>query len=107
MLALRANSSSHPLQPQLPPQPPAHLTRLILPQTGAVSQQRLMERACEFPCVAPAVVGRPHTHMYMVGSRFPGADAWGAPQVRAGAGEHGCKSVSRAAIPMHSMHLPL
>lgn len=43
-----------------------------------------MHRACEFPCVAPSVAGRPHTHMYMVGSRFPGADAWGAPQVCAG-----------------------
>lgn len=53
-------------------------------QTGGVSQHRLMDRACEFPCVAPSVVGRPHSHMYMVGSRFPGADAWGAPQVRAG-----------------------
>lgn len=53
-------------------------------QTGGVSQHRLMDRACEFPCVAPSVVGRPHSHMYMVGSRFPGADAWGAPQVCAG-----------------------
>lgn len=57
------------------------LTRLVIDtKTGAVSQHRLMDRACEFPCVAPSVVGRPHTHMYMVGSRFPGADAWGAPQ---------------------------
>ena len=53
-------------------------------QTGTVAQHRLMERACEFPSVAPGVVGRPHTHQYLVGARFPGAEAWGAPQVRRG-----------------------
>lgn len=51
-------------------------------QAGTVAQHRLLDRAGEFPSVAPAVVGRPHTHAYMVASRFPGADAWGAPQVR-------------------------
>lgn len=46
-------------------------------------QHRLMDRSCEFPSVAPSVVGQPHRHVYLVGSRFPGAEAWGAPQVRA------------------------
>jgi all-trans-8'-apo-beta-carotenal 15,15'-oxygenase len=58
------------------------LTRLVItPWTGGVAAHRLMDRACEFPSVAPAAVGRPHTHAYMVGSRMDAGDAWGAPQV--------------------------
>ncbi|PSC73715.1 carotenoid oxygenase [Micractinium conductrix] len=57
------------------------LTRVVLDlQAGTASQHRLMDRACEFPCVAPAVTGRPHRHTYLVGSRFAGAETWGAPQ---------------------------
>jgi len=41
----------------------------------------LMDRACEFPCVAPAVVGRPNTHSYLVGARFRDAWRWGPPEV--------------------------
>lgn len=58
------------------------LTRLVAdPSTGAVEQHRLMARACEFPSVAPAVVGRPHAHQYLVAARCSRADRWGAPQV--------------------------
>lgn len=42
---------------------------------------RLMERACELPCVSPQVVGQPHQHMYLVGDRFGRRDAWGPVQV--------------------------
>lgn len=79
------------------------LSPSTLPQTGAVSQHRLMDRACEFPCVAPSVVGRPHTHMYMVGSRFPGADAWGAPQVRGGGEAALLQCTNSAASGVHSL----
>lgn len=58
------------------------LTRLVLDlQSGTVAQHRLMDRSCEFPSVAPAATGQPHRHTYMAGSRFPGPDTWGAPQV--------------------------
>lgn len=96
----RRSPSGHCIQlaaaARLPACPPADyqqeqgrgtLTRLVIDtRAGTVAQHRLLDRACEFPSVAPAVVGRPHTHAYMVASRFPGADAWGAPQVRRLAG---------------------
>jgi all-trans-8'-apo-beta-carotenal 15,15'-oxygenase len=58
------------------------LTRLVVtPWDGKVEQHTLMDRACEFPCVAPTVVGKPHTHAYLVGARMDGKHHWGAPQV--------------------------
>lgn len=61
------------------------LTRLALRLAdGSVTQRRLMARACEFPCVAPAAVGRPHAHTYTVAARQDGSDPharWGAPQL--------------------------
>ncbi|KAL4438663.1 hypothetical protein ABPG77_006267 [Micractinium sp. CCAP 211/92] len=58
------------------------LTRLVLDlRAGTAAQHRLMDRACEFPSVAPSVTGKPHRHVYLAGSRFPSADAWGPPQV--------------------------
>lgn len=58
------------------------LTRLVLDlQAGTAVQHRLADRAVEFPSVAPSVTGKPHRHVYTVGSRFPSADVWGAPQV--------------------------
>ena len=38
-------------------------------------------RACEFPSVAPLVVGKPHKHAYMSGSRVTGETNWGPAQV--------------------------
>lgn len=38
-------------------------------------------RACEFPSVAPSVVGKPHKHAYMTGSRVTGETSWGPAQV--------------------------
>jgi len=58
------------------------LTRLVVtPWDGKVEQHALMDRACEFPCVAPAVAGKAHTHAYLVGARMDDKDQWGAPQV--------------------------
>ncbi len=40
------------------------------------------DQAVEMPSVAPAVVGRPYTHAYMLASRVAGPHrCWGAPQV--------------------------
>ena len=45
----------------------------------------LPNQAVEMPSVAQCVVGRPHTHAYMLASRVTGAHRfWGAPQVRCG-----------------------
>jgi all-trans-8'-apo-beta-carotenal 15,15'-oxygenase len=58
------------------------LTRLVVtPWDGKVEQHQLMDRACEFPCVAPAVAGKAHTHAYLVGARMDDKNQWGAPQV--------------------------
>lgn len=58
------------------------LTRLVVtPWDGKVEQHTLMDRACEFPCVAPAVAGKAHTHAYLVGARMDDKNKWGAPQV--------------------------
>ena len=46
----------------------------------AVEMTKLLSRAVEFPCVHPRVVGRPHSHVYMVGSRINSYSAWGPPQ---------------------------
>jgi all-trans-8'-apo-beta-carotenal 15,15'-oxygenase len=57
------------------------LTRLVIDMsTSKIMQHKLLERACEFPSVAPAVQGSAHSHMYMVGSRV-GPVKWGPPQV--------------------------
>ena len=40
-------------------------------------------QAVEMPSVAASVVGRPHSHAYMLAARASGAHRfWGAPQVR-------------------------
>ena len=57
-------------------------TRLVMtPWTGEVAEYKLMDRACEFPSVAPSVVGKPSAHAYMWGARADSKEVWGAPQV--------------------------
>ena len=58
------------------------LTRLIVDKiSGDVSEVPLMRRACEFPSVAPCIVGRPHKHIYLLGSRISDPWAWAPPQL--------------------------
>jgi all-trans-8'-apo-beta-carotenal 15,15'-oxygenase len=57
-------------------------TRLFInTSTGSVTQKKLMDRACDFPCVAPSTVGIPHKHAYVYGSAADQPDLWGPPQV--------------------------
>lgn len=57
-------------------------TRLYIDtDSGKVTEKKLMYRACDFPCVAPSVTGKPHAHAYIYGSAVNKPDAWGPPQV--------------------------
>lgn len=57
-------------------------TRLCIDTvTGNVTETKLMYRACDFPCVAPSVIGKPHNHAYVYGSAANRPDLWGPPQV--------------------------
>lgn len=50
-------------------------------KTEEVKEYKLMERACDFPCVAPSVVGKKHTVAFVYGSAANDEDLWGPPQV--------------------------
>ena len=57
-------------------------TRLYIDtKSGKVTEKKLMYRACDFPCVAPSVTGKPHSHAYVYGSAANQPDTWGPPQV--------------------------
>lgn len=57
-------------------------TRLCIDTvTGNVTETKLMYRACDFPCVAPSVIGKPHNHAYVYGAAANRPDLWGPPQV--------------------------
>ena len=56
----------------------------VLRTFACVQVQRLpvvTDRACEFPSVAPSVVGKAHKHAYFSGSRVTGDTKWGPAQV--------------------------
>lgn len=57
-------------------------TRLCIDtKTDKVTEEKLMYRACDFPCVAPSVTGKTHSHAYVYGSAANHPDLWGPPQV--------------------------
>ena len=47
---------------------------------GAATRTRLLQRPLEFPAVAPAVVGRRHTHSYACGAAIDHPTLWGPAQ---------------------------
>ena len=47
---------------------------------GGVSCSRLVQRPLEFPCIAPSVVGQPHSHSYACGSAVDHPTVWGPAQ---------------------------
>ena len=52
-------------------------------KSGRVTEDKLMDRACDFPCVAPSVVGKKHGFSYVYGSAANEEAVWGPPQVLA------------------------
>lgn len=59
----------------------AYIRLMIDLSSGSVQEHKLMERACDFPCVAPSVVGKEWIHSYVYGSAANEEKLWGPPQV--------------------------
>jgi all-trans-8'-apo-beta-carotenal 15,15'-oxygenase len=59
----------------------AYIRLMIDLASGRVREHKLMERACDFPCVAPSVVGKKHSVSYVYGSAANEEKLWGPPQV--------------------------
>ena len=59
----------------------AYIRLMIDLASGRVQEHKLMERACDFPCVAPSVVGKKHRVSYVYGSAANEEKLWGPPQV--------------------------
>ena len=59
----------------------AYLRLVVDLGTGDVREHKLMERAIDFPCVPPSVVGKKHGVAFVYGSAADDKRLWGPPQV--------------------------
>ena len=66
---------------QVPCSIPPNSCQINVPQVAR--HPVLGNRACEFPAVGAAVVGKPHQHAYIGSSRVTGETNWGPIQVGA------------------------
>jgi carotenoid cleavage dioxygenase-like enzyme len=74
-------------------------------QRQTVRRTQLLQRACEFAVVNPAVVGRPHSHFYALGANIDHPELWGPAQVLVKVSvndhSHNSSATSQVCLPLH------